>query len=299
VTDLYALPPEEFTAARDEAAKELRGADRPAADAVKALRRPTVPAWLVNLLVRHEPALVEQLLDLGAQLAQAQAGGQGAALRELGEQRRALVEAVTDRALGLAGRDVAAGARAEVAATLEAALADPASAQAVRSGRLTRALSYAGFGAADLTGAVADPLPAAPRTTPVAGSKAVDKAVDKGADKGVDKAAREAARAAERQEQVRRAEAEALAAQGALDDVVRACEQAHADHERAERAVAQAQEHLAALEQQVTEARSARTAAQSAARTAGEAAAKASARVERAQTAAERARNALDRLRRG
>ncbi len=47
--------------------------------------------------------------------------------------------------------------RDEVAATLEAGLSDPASADAVRSGRLVRALSYAGFGGVDLDGAVAAP----------------------------------------------------------------------------------------------------------------------------------------------
>ncbi|MGZ6827318.1 MAG: hypothetical protein ACXVGH_11035, partial [Mycobacteriales bacterium] len=82
--DLYALPPEEFTAARDAAAK----ADR----SLKALRRPTVAAWVVNTLVRREPALVEDLVALGAALAQAQQAGEGRQLRERAGRRRALVE---------------------------------------------------------------------------------------------------------------------------------------------------------------------------------------------------------------
>src|SRR5690606_1078829 len=47
---LYALPPEQFVAARNGAAKQATG---PAARHIKALRRPTVSAWLVNLLAFH------------------------------------------------------------------------------------------------------------------------------------------------------------------------------------------------------------------------------------------------------
>ena len=44
--DLYALPPGDFTRARDERAKALRKEGRrEEADAVKALRKPTVAAW--------------------------------------------------------------------------------------------------------------------------------------------------------------------------------------------------------------------------------------------------------------
>ncbi|MCW2776531.1 MAG: hypothetical protein JWN17_256, partial [Frankiales bacterium] len=173
--DLYALPPEEFTAARDAAVKQARSdGDRPRAKELAGLRRPTASAHLVNLLLRAEPDLVAQLLDLGAQLAQAQQAGSGQALRELGEQRRALVSAVTERAVDLAGRDVPTAVRAEVEATLEAALADPGAARAVQSGRLVRALSYAGFGSPDLEGAVApDTADAAPAEALTRDSKAV------------------------------------------------------------------------------------------------------------------------------
>ena len=46
---LYELPPGEFTAGRDEAAKRLRGeGKRELADDVKRLRKPTLPIWLAN-----------------------------------------------------------------------------------------------------------------------------------------------------------------------------------------------------------------------------------------------------------
>jgi hypothetical protein len=158
--ELYLLPPEDFTAARDAAAAQAKAdGDRPAAADLKALRRPSVAAWLVNRLAVHEAELLDSLLGLGPELAQAQSSGSGDLLRELSGQRRALVEAVTARAVALADRQVPSAVRAEVSGTLEAALSDPGSAQAVRSGRLVRALSYAGFGGVDLAGAVAGAVP--------------------------------------------------------------------------------------------------------------------------------------------
>ena len=273
--DLYRLTPEEFTAARDAAAKQARAdGDREAAAALKALRRPTVSAWLLNTLVREERGLVEQLLELGPVLAQAQAGGDAAALRTVGEQRRQLVGAVVGRAVELAGRPVTAALRDEVAATLEAALADPASADAVRSGRLVRALSYAGFGDVDLADAVAPP------STP--SGKAPSKA-------------------ASRKDEQRLAEAEAAAldAAGRLDDAVRACR----DAERAHDAAAQQQQERAAevdrLTRELADARAGQDAAAAQASAAAKAARKAAAKVERAQDRAEQARDELDRLRRG
>ena len=154
--ELYALPPEEFTTARDAAAKQAKAAGDPAAGKeLKALRRPSVAAWLVNRLAAEQGALLEQLLALGPALAEAQAAGHADDLRALGRQRRQLVEAVAGTAVSAAGRPVAGPVRDEVVSTLEAALADPSSAEAVRSGRLVRALSYAGFGEVDLSGAVA------------------------------------------------------------------------------------------------------------------------------------------------
>jgi len=267
--DLYLLPPEGFTAARDAAAKEAKAAgDAEAARVLKALRRPSVAAWLLNSLVAEEPTLLEQLLELGPALAQAQAAGEGDALRQLGAQRRALVGAVVDRAAGLTGRPVTAAVRDEVAATLEAGLSDPASADAVRSGRLVRALSYAGFGGVDLDGAVA----ARPGPAPAGKKKEPDRVVA--------------------------AEAAALQAAGDLDDAVRSCERltAHADaaQQQAEQARLRIDSARAALEQaeraHAEEAdRAERAQRQSAAAVAA---------VQEAQQREEQARTALDRLRR-
>ena len=188
--DLYALPPEEFTAARDAAAKQDRS--------LKALRKPTVSAWVLNTLVRRDAAFLEELLSLGAALGQAQRDGQGDALRDLGTQRRQLIQAVTARALEGAGREVGSAVRLEVESTLEAAMADSASADALRSGRLVRPLSYSGFGDVDLHGAIA-----AETITPQVSKRAPSKGSE-----------------------TRAAEAAALTAAGLLDDAVRAADAA-------------------------------------------------------------------------
>jgi hypothetical protein len=51
---------------------------------VKALRKPSVAAWVVNLLVRREAEQVEQVLGVGEALREAQAGMSG---EELGRSR--------------------------------------------------------------------------------------------------------------------------------------------------------------------------------------------------------------------
>ena len=55
--ELYALPPEEFTAARDALARQARASGQAAlANEIRALRKPTQGAWVVNPLARERPA---------------------------------------------------------------------------------------------------------------------------------------------------------------------------------------------------------------------------------------------------
>lgn len=146
---LYGLAPEEFTAARDQAAREAASA----ADkkAVKALRKPTAAAHEINRLTRARPDDVDSLLGLGAEL-RAAMGGDPTEVRRLTEQRRDLIGS-------LVARDLPAQVQQDVTATLEAATADPDLGAAVRSGRLVKPLRYAGFGAVpDLGDALATPL---------------------------------------------------------------------------------------------------------------------------------------------
>lgn len=155
---LYALGLAEFTPARDAKAKELKGTDL--APRVKALKKPSLAAWVVNLLVRHETEQVEQVLTVGAALREAQAAMSGDDLRALTRQRRQLTAAVTTRARALArehGQKVTEAVADQVEATLTASMVDEACAAAVRSGLLVAALSATGVDEVELDKAVAVP----------------------------------------------------------------------------------------------------------------------------------------------
>jgi hypothetical protein len=127
--ELYALPLAEFTRTRDERAKALRKAgDRDEADAVKALRKPTVAAWALNQLARRRPKEVKGLVAAGEDLRAAQeellAGGDRRAFQSAAATERDQVAKLAREAVELAAED---GERAspalteKIAATLHAA----------------------------------------------------------------------------------------------------------------------------------------------------------------------------------
>jgi hypothetical protein len=152
--ELYGLSPDDFRPARDERASQARAAgDKDLARAITALRRPVVSAWLVNLLAREAGGQMSELVALGGSLRDAQQALDGDRLRELSGQRRQLVAAMVGEAKQLAareGRPVSLQVEREVEATLQAALADPQAAAAVRAGQLASPLSYAGLGAGEV-----------------------------------------------------------------------------------------------------------------------------------------------------
>ena len=313
--ELYALPPEEFTTARDAAAKQAKAAGDPAAGKeLKALRRPSAAAWLVNRLAAEQGALLEQLLALGPALAEAQAAGHADDLRALGRQRRQLVEAVAGTAVSAAGRPVAGPVRDEVVSTLEAALADPSSAEAVRSGRLVRALSYAGFGEVDLSGAVAAgattasvrptsvrPESVRPTSSPATSSPATSSpatsspARPKGGEGPARKAEEAAARA---RTALAAAEGAAHEAAGRLDDAVLTAERAERAATVAAGALEQAGVQLRQAEETLARAVETQDTASGAADEAEAEAESAREAVRVAQDDAGAARAELDRLRR-
>lgn len=149
---LYAVPPRDFVAERDAAVAAARKAgDSVTAAAVAKLRRPTVAAWLVNLLALRRPELVTQLAELSSALHTAQRDLDGAQLRGLTAQRRATVSGLVEVARSLAVEadpELSEGKLplGEVERTLNAALADREVAESVRTGRLIRSVGYEGFG---------------------------------------------------------------------------------------------------------------------------------------------------------
>ena len=158
--ELYALPVADFTAARDAHAKELKASDKDLAARVKALRKPSVAAWALNLFVRREKDQVEQVIAVGEALREAQANLDGAELRALTRQRRQLTAAVTGRARACAhdeGVRLSDAVAEQLEATLTAAMLDEGAAAAVRSGMLVAALAATGVEAVDVAGAVGAP----------------------------------------------------------------------------------------------------------------------------------------------
>jgi hypothetical protein len=153
VAELYGGEPEAFTERRRALVAEAKTAgDKSAVTAIAALRKPTRAAWVVNRLARAEPDAAARLAALAAALRDAEQEKDGARLRELSAERGALIDALTARALVAAGvAEAPASLRDEVADTLTAALADPATAAEFAAGRLTKAAHWSGFGLADLT----------------------------------------------------------------------------------------------------------------------------------------------------
>jgi chromosome segregation ATPase len=148
--ELYGISPDEFIERRTERVGQARRAgDRTLAKQIGQLRRPTRTAWMVNLLARNNTTEIEQLLDLGRALQEAQQRSAGDDLRQLSKQRRAAVDTLTKLATDLAsstGYVPTETTTQEVSQTLSAALGDAEVAESVRQGRLTQAASYGGFG---------------------------------------------------------------------------------------------------------------------------------------------------------
>lgn len=259
--ELYALPREEFTAARDARARAARAAgDRDLATAIGTLRRPTSAAWVANLLARERPGEVRDLTEFGATLREAHATLDGATLQELSRQRHQVVHALVQQARTLgrdAGNPVSEAVAREVEETVTAALSDPDAARALAAGRLATALSpSAGW----FTGAGAGTVPRP------AGPGSSSKRTDDGAQQRVAQelaevraAAQEAADAQrEAHRGVEDAERRAREAAGTVEDLARrlaAAEQARhaADQEMrfARRAVEDADRQVEDTERRI------------------------------------------------
>ena len=148
-------PLEDFVAVRTRLAK---GAERGLAQEIRALRKPTVTAWLLNQLGRESPEVVDAVGMLGGRMRAAQAAADMSALREARPERDRLIRDVVLAVREVAdqhGRSLSTAGEDEVTATVIAALADEQSQAALGSGMLVRALSYSGFGEVDVDDAVA------------------------------------------------------------------------------------------------------------------------------------------------
>lgn len=221
---LYKLPLDEFTAARNAAAKELRDRGlRDEAETVKGLAKPSVAAWAVNQLSRRHHAALDEFLDAALAAREAQLGGRPDAREAILRQRQALEKLVRAARDELGGKvsDAVAG---KIRQTLEAAAVDDRAAETVRRGRLEKELEPAGFGT---LAAHAPPGRARPR--PNQDAAAAKKAL------------------AEARAQLREAEDELRAAQAEERQAHRRWQQAQSDTQEAAKRVEKIRAELEAL----------------------------------------------------
>jgi len=231
--ELYALVPDEFTAARNARVKAAKVDDPQLAKRIGEFRKPSPAAWILNQLVREQPDAVDELLDLGADLRDAQAAGDGKTLTTVGAERRQLISGLLRQATHIADAADRSPSRAvldEVEQTFIAATVDEAAGEALRTGRLVRSLQAVGFEDVDLDGAVAgEASTARPRKARTAKAKAAGTTAKKKGDEADDEQA-EADAAAEREAAARaereRAEADVADAKGRLETAQRALAEA-------------------------------------------------------------------------
>ena len=166
---LYRLDPDEFVAARNELAKEVRAEDRKAATAIRNLVKPTVAAWAINQVALSKPKAVTGVVQATVDLQAAQEralGGDRAALKAATDKRRKAVAAVVDAAvaaLSAAGRAGEAH-REAIRNTVEAASLDSGAAALLAAGRIEHEMDApATFGGLDASESV-DVAPAPQRT---------------------------------------------------------------------------------------------------------------------------------------
>src|SRR5581483_10162489 len=110
VSELYALPLERFTAARNELATRARKEGRrDEAEAIRKLPKPSITAWALNQVAQRSPDLIDDLLLAGQNLARAQQAllaGQGqASFRGASDEQRVAVAAVVQAAADLLNED--------------------------------------------------------------------------------------------------------------------------------------------------------------------------------------------------
>ena len=154
VDRLFELPPEEFTAARNELARKLKDdGDASAAADVKQLSKPSIATWAINQLAREQQGAVKLLLESAARLKKAQenalkSGGTGDALRRAQADERKALRELTQQAQGIlerSGRSAGSTVRDKIASTLRAAAVDDAGRVALKAGRLTGEVKSSGF----------------------------------------------------------------------------------------------------------------------------------------------------------
>lgn len=208
--ELYTGPLADFVASRN--AQAAATTDRALAARIRALKKPSVAAWVVNVFAREREAQLGEALQLARELREAQDDLDARALAQLGRDRRALTNRLAAAAVELAearGERITSSTRDAVQQTITAAFFDPAAAAAVASGRLIRELEPSGTFAEIADTVVGGDAPAAPEMP----AESVDEVGERRRRRDAERALRDAEKAHER------AARDAASADRALRDV--------------------------------------------------------------------------------
>jgi hypothetical protein len=165
IGNLYSLPLDEFTAARDALAKRVRDEDdRAEAERIRKLKKPTRAAWAVNRGVHADRAAAKRLIDAGKRLERAQnaalGGGGSAKLKDaMAGQQAAIEEMMGAIQEGIGSERVSPAILDRARETVRAVAGDEELAAEFAAGRITTDREAVGFGGSA-------PATAAPRAKP-------------------------------------------------------------------------------------------------------------------------------------
>ncbi len=300
---LFQLPPAEFTAARNALAGKLKKAGKAEeAERVKALPKPSLPAWAVNQLFWKHRKAFDRLIEAGERFRNAQAAqlaGKDADLRGPLDARREALSELTRLAatvLRNGGHNPTPDLTRRVTTTLEALATYGAHPSAPPAGRLTDDIDPPGF---EVLAAL---VPQIGRTKrPGAEPSRVIPFQQK------TRPPRTTRKKASPEEEARRREeeqkAQVAAAKAAVDDAQRmlrearkAAEQAEAELKKAAARAKETEKEKADIEKRLEMAAAAADSARLEARRVASQAEEAAQAVEDAEEALAKARGALDKL---
>lgn len=278
VSELYRVDPDDFVAARNRVAKELKAEGRKdEAAEVAGLRRPPPSAWALNQVALDHPELVDAVLEAGAALRGAMGdalGGDASGVREAQAAERRAVDATVAAAakvLSSAGRAATDALKLRIAASLRAAVVDGDVADLVRRGILGTDRDAPGFGLDGFSVAAATAAARRanrPATDQAAAPPDGQPEADPAADARAEAAERRriAAQADEAEDRARRLDREAVDAERRAAQLAEASEAATAEAEKAADRAAQLGSDAAEAVRRASDARAAADVADAAAR---------------------------------
>ncbi|MCM3779089.1 transposase [Microbacterium hydrocarbonoxydans] len=267
--ELYTQPLGEFIAARN--ARAADASDKAMAAGIRALCKPSVAAWVVNVFARERASQLGEALQLAAELREAQEDLDAKALAQLGRDRRALTARLAAAAADLAesrGERITASTRDAVQQTISAAFFDPDAAAAVASGRLVRELEPTGTFADAMDSIVGGGTPSAPTEPPAPPDELKARRARRDAERALREAEQTRDRAARDAAKAERVAKDAASRAGELTSRVAELEKeldsARREAKRAETDAADARERRAEASRAADETEDAVTAARSA-----------------------------------